>query len=89
MNSTPWATCTSDGLKIVREVCGRGPRCRCGASTPRAAASSSPHGRRDQQKYADVGAVSIDSVGHYPMLEKPDELIRKLRNALKELATKT
>jgi hypothetical protein len=28
-------------------------------------------------------------VGHYPMLEKSDELNRMLRNALKEFATKT
>ena len=29
------------------------------------------------------------AVGHYPMLEKPDELNRMLRNTLKEFATKT
>jgi sigma-B regulation protein RsbQ len=37
------------------------------------------------KKYADFGAVSIDGVGHHPMLEKPDEFDRKLRDVLKEL----
>ncbi len=40
------------------------------------------------KKYADFTAVSIDQVGHYPMLEKPDEFNRDLREALKEFATK-
>ena len=40
------------------------------------------------KKYADFGAVTIDGVGHYPMLEKPDEFNRKLRAVLKEFATK-
>jgi len=40
------------------------------------------------KKYADFGAVTIESVGHYPMLEKPDEFNRKLRGVLKEFATK-
>ena len=38
------------------------------------------------KKYADFGAVTIDGVGHYPMLEKPDEFNRKLRDVLKEFA---
>jgi pimeloyl-ACP methyl ester carboxylesterase len=33
-------------------------------------------------------AVTIEGVGHYPMLEKPDEFNRLLREALKEFATK-
>ena len=37
------------------------------------------------KKYADFGAVTIDGVGHQPMLEKPDEFNRKLRDVLKEL----
>ena len=37
------------------------------------------------KKYADFGAVIIEGVGHYPMLEKPVELNRKLRVVLKEL----
>lgn len=37
------------------------------------------------KKYADFGAVTIDGVGHHPMLEKPDEFNRKLRDVLKEL----
>ncbi len=40
------------------------------------------------KKYADFAAVYIDAVGHYPMLEKPDEFNRALRDALKEFATK-
>jgi pimeloyl-ACP methyl ester carboxylesterase len=40
------------------------------------------------KKYADFAAVSIDDVGHYPMLEKPDEFNRDLRDALKEFAVK-
>ena len=40
------------------------------------------------KKYADFGAVTIDGVGHYPMLEKPDEFNRKLRDVLEEFATK-
>jgi len=31
------------------------------------------------------GAVTIDDVGHHPMLEKPDEFDRKLRDVIKEL----
>jgi pimeloyl-ACP methyl ester carboxylesterase len=37
-------------------------------------------------EYADFGAVTIEGVGHYPMLEKPDEFNRKLRDVLKEFA---
>jgi pimeloyl-ACP methyl ester carboxylesterase len=40
------------------------------------------------KKYADFGAVTIDGVGHHPMLEKPDEFNRKLRDVLKAFATK-
>ena len=40
------------------------------------------------KKYGDFGAVTIDGVGHHPMLEKPDEFNRKLRDVLKEFATK-
>ncbi len=40
------------------------------------------------KKYADFAAVSIDAVGHYPMLEKPDEFNRALRDTLKEFAIK-
>jgi pimeloyl-ACP methyl ester carboxylesterase len=40
------------------------------------------------KKYANFTAVSIDNVGHYPMLEKPDEFNRALRDALKEFASK-
>src|SRR5713101_2614429 len=38
------------------------------------------------KKYADFGAVTIEGVGHYPMLEKPDEFNRKLRDVLEEFA---
>jgi pimeloyl-ACP methyl ester carboxylesterase len=36
------------------------------------------------KKYADYDAVTIENVGHYPMLEKPAEFNEKLRNVLKE-----
>jgi pimeloyl-ACP methyl ester carboxylesterase len=42
---------------------------------------------RINTKYADFGAVTIEGVGHYPMLEKPDEFNRRLRDVLKEFAT--
>ena len=32
------------------------------------------------KKYADYAAITIDGVGHYPMLEKPEEFNRDLRN---------
>ena len=35
-------------------------------------------------RYADYRAVLIDNVGHYPMLEKPDEFNRQLRAVLAE-----
>jgi pimeloyl-ACP methyl ester carboxylesterase len=40
------------------------------------------------KKYADFAAVKINDVGHYPMLEKPDEFNRKLREVLKEFAAR-
>ena len=40
------------------------------------------------KKYADYSGVTIDAVGHYPMLEKPDEFNRAFRDALKEFAVK-
>jgi pimeloyl-ACP methyl ester carboxylesterase len=40
------------------------------------------------KKYADYNAVLIADVGHYPMLEKPAEFNQKLRDVLKELASK-
>jgi pimeloyl-ACP methyl ester carboxylesterase len=42
----------------------------------------------ETKKNIDFGAVTLEGVGHYPMLEKPDELNRKFRDVLKELATK-
>jgi pimeloyl-ACP methyl ester carboxylesterase len=40
------------------------------------------------RKYADYKAVTIEGVGHYPMLERPAEFNRRLRDVLKEFATK-
>jgi pimeloyl-ACP methyl ester carboxylesterase len=40
------------------------------------------------QKYADYKAVTIDGVGHYPMLEKPGEFNAALRTVLAEFAEK-
>jgi pimeloyl-ACP methyl ester carboxylesterase len=47
-----------------------------------------PTAAETNKKYADFGAVTIEGVGHYPMLEKPDEFNRRLRDVLKEFATK-
>jgi pimeloyl-ACP methyl ester carboxylesterase len=40
------------------------------------------------KQYADYNAVLIEEVGHYPMLEKPMEFNQKLREVLKEFASK-
>jgi pimeloyl-ACP methyl ester carboxylesterase len=40
------------------------------------------------RKYADFGAVTLEGVGHYPMLEKPHKFNRSLWDVLKECATK-
>jgi pimeloyl-ACP methyl ester carboxylesterase len=40
------------------------------------------------KKYADYKAVTIEGVGHYPMLEKPAEFNEKLKETLKEFAGK-
>jgi len=50
--------------------------------------SFTPTAVETNKKYADFGAVTIEGVGHYPMLEKPDEFNRRLRDVLKEFATK-
>lgn len=38
------------------------------------------------KKYADFAAVIMEGVGHFPMLERPEEFNRKLRDVLKEFA---
>src|SRR5262249_40031690 len=40
------------------------------------------------KKYADFGAVIMEGVGHFPMLERPDEFNKKLREVLKQFAAK-
>ena len=50
--------------------------------------SFTPAAVETNKKYADFGAVTIEGVGHYPMLEKPDEFNRTLRDVLKEFATR-
>jgi len=40
------------------------------------------------KKYGDFDAVLMDEVGHFPMLEKPTEFNKKLRDVLKEFAAK-
>jgi pimeloyl-ACP methyl ester carboxylesterase len=40
------------------------------------------------KKYADFKAVTIEGVGHYPMLEKPAVFNQKLRDVLQEFATR-
>jgi pimeloyl-ACP methyl ester carboxylesterase/nicotinamidase-related amidase len=51
--------------------------------------SFTPTAVETNKKYADFGAVTIEGAGHHPMLEKPDEFNRSLRDVLKEFATKT
>jgi len=46
-----------------------------------------PTAAATQRKYADYRAVTIDDVGHFPMLEKPDEFNAKLGEVLKEFGT--
>ena len=48
--------------------------------------SFTPTAVETNKKYADFGAVTIDGVGHHPMLEKPEEFNRKLRAVLAEFA---
>jgi pimeloyl-ACP methyl ester carboxylesterase len=50
--------------------------------------SFTPTAALTNKKYADFGVVTIEGVCHYPMLEKPDEFNRKLRDVVKEFATK-
>jgi sigma-B regulation protein RsbQ len=40
------------------------------------------------KKYADYDRVLMDGVGHYPMLEKPEEFNQTLRGVLKEFVSK-
>ncbi|HEX4614205.1 MAG TPA: alpha/beta hydrolase [Urbifossiella sp.] len=40
------------------------------------------------KKYADYKVVTVDAVGHYPMLEKPAEFNKALRGVLEEFARK-
>lgn len=40
------------------------------------------------KKYADFGAVIMEGVGHFPMLEQPAEFNRKLRGVLEEFVSK-
>jgi sigma-B regulation protein RsbQ len=40
------------------------------------------------KKYADFKVVTIDNVGHFPMMEKPAEFNEKLRGVLKEFGGK-
>ena len=40
------------------------------------------------KKYGDFDAVLMEDVGHFPMLEKPTEFNKKLRDVLKEFAAK-
>ncbi len=40
------------------------------------------------RKYADYSAVLMDGVRHYPMLERPVEFNKRLRELLKDLAAR-
>ena len=67
----------------------RRPRSQCAASTPAGGYSFlTPTDIAVNKKHADYDAVTIEAVGHYPMLEKPEEFNRKLRSVLKQLAEK-
>jgi pimeloyl-ACP methyl ester carboxylesterase len=48
----------------------------------------SPTAVETNRKYADYKAVTIDGIGHYPMLEKPAEFNAALRTLLAEFAGK-
>jgi pimeloyl-ACP methyl ester carboxylesterase len=57
---------------------------RCVNATPKLQFSI-PTAVEVNKKYADFGAVEMDGVGHFPMLERPAEFNRKLRDVVKEI----
>ncbi len=65
------------------------------AKVPIRCVNSAPYSKMSQptaidvnRKYADFNAVIMEGVGHYPMLERPQEFNEKLRAVLKELASR-
>lgn len=67
-------------LAVMLKEAGAPVRCINGSRTPTAVATN--------KKYADFEAVVMDDVGHFPMLEKPTEFNRKLRDVLKEFSVR-
>jgi pimeloyl-ACP methyl ester carboxylesterase len=61
---------------------------RCINAGPAGFQFAMPTARDVNKKYADFDAVIMEGVGHYPMLERPDEFNQKLRDVLKEFAAK-
>ncbi len=64
------------------------------ASVPIRCVNAAPHGPGSMETniegnrtYADFDAVLMDGVGHFPMLEKPDEFNEKLSGVLQELTS--
>ena len=57
---------------------------RCINAAPGSFQFATPTAVDTNRKYADFNAVIIQGTGHFPMLEKPTELNRKLREVLEE-----
>jgi pimeloyl-ACP methyl ester carboxylesterase len=57
---------------------------RCVNAAPGAAQFTVPTNAEVNRKYADFKAVTMEGVGHFPMLERPEEFNGKLRDVLKE-----
>jgi len=58
---------------------------RCVNAAPGTTAFGQPTAVDVNRKYGDFRVVLMEGVGHFPMLEKPEEFNGKLREALKEL----
>ncbi len=61
---------------------------RCINAAPGAFKFGIPTDTAVNKKYADYDAVIIEGAGHFPMLEKPADFNRKLRDILKQLASR-
>jgi pimeloyl-ACP methyl ester carboxylesterase len=57
---------------------------RCINAAPKAAQFAAPTDADANRKYADFQVVIMEKVGHFPMLERPEEFNAKLRDVLKE-----
>ena len=61
---------------------------RCVNAAPGGAQFTMPTNVEVNRKYADFSVVLMEGVGHFPMLERPEEFNDKLREVLKELVKK-